>query len=355
MTDGDADPGDEPAEGSDAAAGGVTGDASDGAAEETPADDAEETPIADAEDATAGDGTADRDALVFAVASGKGGVGKTTSVVNLAASMADAGRDVVVVDFDLGMANVSDFLDFEKPPRNLHDVLAGDANPGEAVAEVPGGFSVLPGGTELEDFGKADPANLRDVIGTLCEHFDVVLIDTGAGLSHDTAVPLGVADQVLLVTTAQTASLANTRKTRELAERLGGDVEGIIITRVGGGAAESTETIQGEFDVPILGSIPEDRATAEAAKAGTPLLVHSPDSPASQAYRELAYDLLGESLPLDFRDGASEEPDTAEPAGGGMSGLVEEAESGATESEDAGPQKRSLLSKLTGGLVGGKK
>lgn len=342
MTDGDADPGDEPAEGSDAAEGGVTGDASDAADDETP--------VTDAEDAPTGDESTERDALVFAIASGKGGVGKTTTVVNVAASMAEAGRDVVVVDFDLGMANVSDFLDFDRPPRNLHDVLAGDANPGEAVADAPGGFSVLPGGTELEDFGKADPANLRDVIETLSEHFDVVLVDTGAGLSHDTAVPLGVADQVLLVTTAQAASVANTRKTRDLAERLGGDVEGIIITRVGGGASESTQEIQGQFDVPILGSIPEDRATGEAAKAGDPLLLYAPDSPATQSYRELAYDLIGESLPLDFRDGASDDTDAAEPASGSMGTLVEEA-----EPEDSEPEKRSLISKLTGGLVGGKK
>ena len=347
MTDGDADPGDEPGGGSDAAEGGVTGDATDAADDETP--------IADAEDAPASDETAGRDALVFAVASGKGGVGKTTTIVNLAASMADAGRDVVVVDFDLGMANVSDFLDFDRPPRNLHDALAGDANPGEAIADAPGGFSVLPGGTDLEDFGKADPANLRSVIETLCEHFDVVLIDTGAGLSHDTAVPLGVADHVLLVTTAQAASVANTRKTRELAERLGGDVEGLVITRVGGGASESTAEIQGQFDVPIVGNIPEDRATGEAAKAGEPLLLYAPDSPATQSYRELAYDLLGESLPLDFRDGASEDTDTGEPAGGDVGGLVEEAESEKADSGETGPQKRGLLSKLTGGLVGGKK
>lgn len=313
----------------------------------------------DADPAGAQDASDDADgARVFAVASGKGGVGKTTTVVNLAASMADAGRDVVVVDFDLGMANVADVLDFEKPPRTLHDVLASEANPGEAIADAPGGFSVLPGGTTIEDFGKADPAKLRDVIATLREHFDVVLIDTGAGLSHDTSVPLGLADDVLLVTTAQAASLANTRKTRDLADRLGGSVTGVIVTRVGGGAASLPTDIQEQFDVPLLGSIPEDRTTAEAASEGEPLLTFAPESPATQAYRELAYDLLGESLPLDFRDSGSEStsgPPTPTPAApsdesdaAGMDALVDEAE---PEEE---PEKRSLLSKLTGGLVGGK-
>lgn len=338
MTDGDAEPGDEQVVGSDAAAGGVTDDAAD----DTPTDESTET---DAESGTA----AERESIVYAIASGKGGVGKTTTAVNLAAAMAETGRDVVVVDFDLGMANVADFLEYENPPRTLHDVLAGEANPGEAVADAPGGFRVLPGGTELEDFGKADPAKLRDVITTLRDHFDVVLLDTGAGLSHDTSVPLGVADAVLLVTTAQAASLANTRKTRSLAELLEGSVEGVIVTRVGGGAPAHPDDIESQFDVPVLGTIPEDRTTAEAATAGKPLREYAPDSPAAQAYRELAYDLLGESLPLDFRDEPEASESEDEAATGGMGPLVEEAE---PEEE---PEKRSLLSKLTGGLIGGKK
>lgn len=299
----------------------------------------------------ASDEATDGGARVFAVASGKGGVGKTTTVVNLAASVADTGRDVVVVDFDLGMANVADFLDFEEPPQRLHDVLAGEAEPGDALAEAPGGFSVLPGGTTIEDFGKADPAKLRDVIATLRDQFEVVLVDTGAGLSHDTSVPLGLADGVILVTTAQAASLANTRKTRDLANRLGGHVEGVVVTRVGGGATDAPSDIQTQFDVPLLGSIPEDSTTAEAARAGEPLIAFAPDSPATQAYRELAYDILGETLPLDFRDGAATGGEAAGPsedeAQDDVDALVEEA-----ESEESPPEKRGLLSKLTGGLVG---
>jgi septum site-determining protein MinD len=284
---------------------------------------------------------------VIAIASGKGGVGKTTTVVNVAAWMTAAGRDVVVVDFDLGMANVADFLDFEPPSRTLHDVLADEGDPAEAIAEVPGGFGVVPGGTTLADFGKADPAKLGGVVDHLREHYDVVLLDTGAGLSHDTSLPLGLADEVLLVTTAQAASLANTRKTRELAERLSGTISGVVVTRVGGGSGERPEAVGDAFDLPVLGSIPEDRSTAGAATAGVPLREHAPDSPAAQAYRELAYDLLGESLPLDFRDDATDTPeDTASDVEPSAPEEIEEAEP---------PAKPSLLSRLTGGLIGNKK
>lgn len=354
MTDGDDDPG-------EATAG--PGDATADAPTTVPTPDGEDTgtvgvdPEAVGEaiehvtdDSSAADLAGDGDgARVFAVASGKGGVGKTTTVVNLAAAMAAADRDVVIVDFDLGMANVGDFLGFEEPPRTLHDVLAGEGGPGEAIVDAPGGFRVLPGGTTIEDFGKADPAKLRDVITTLREHFDVVILDSGAGLSHDTTVPLGLADEVLLVTTAQAASLANTQKTRTLADRLGGTVTGIVVTRVGGGATEDAAAIERQFDVPILGSIPEDRATAEAARAGQPLIEYAPDSPASIAYRELAYDLLGESLPLDFRDRAESDTDAEAADATGTGRLVEEAE------EPNEPEERGLLSKLTGGLLGGTK
>lgn len=276
---------------------------------------------------------------VIAIASGKGGVGKTTTAVTLAAAMASAGRSVVVVDFDLGMANVADFVDLGVPDATLHDVLAGDADLEDAIVDAPGGFSVVPGGTTLADFGKADPAEFGDAIATLRGRYDVVLVDTGAGLSHDTSLPLGLADDVVLVTTAQAASLANTRKTRELADHLDGTVTGVVVTRVGG-TGDSTDVVEERFDLPLLGVIPEDSATAAAAAAGSPLLKHAPESPASQAYRELAYELLGEDLPLDFREDAAE-PDEAGP-------LVEDTEG------TAEPDQPGLLARLTGGLVGGK-
>jgi len=146
------------------------------------------------------------------------------------------------------------------------------------------------GGTDIEDFGRADPSKLRDVAADLREAYDVVVVDTGGGLSHDTTVPLGLADDVLLVSTPQVAALENTAKTLALAERVGGEVAGLVLTREGGSA--DTEDAVADLDVPLLAAIPEDSGVADSEDAGEPLVVHAEESPAAQSYRELGYELL---------------------------------------------------------------
>ena len=274
---------------------------------------------------------------VFAVASGKGGVGKTTTAVNLAAATAEADRSVVLVDYDLGMSNVGAVLDVESVGVTLHDVLAGETDTLDAVGDAPGGFDAMVGGTDIEDFGRADPSKLRAVAEDLREKYDVTIVDTGGGLSHDTTVPLGLADDVILVSTPQVAALENTKKTLELAERVDGDVTGLILTRVGGRAVD-TETAVEDIDVPLLGTIPEDGAVPESEDACEPLVVHAPENPAAQCYRELGYELLGESPPVSFRDG-DEEASAA--AGAAFADVMDEDD-----------EQRSLLSKLTGGWLG---
>ncbi|WP_433626159.1 AAA family ATPase [Halomicrococcus sp. NG-SE-24] len=156
---------------------------------------------------------------VYTVASGKGGVGKTTTAINLGAMLAEAGADVVVVDTDLGMANIAGFLDFEMDGATLHDVLAGEADVAAAVYEAPGDVDVLPSSTDIQAFAKSETENLPEVVAALREEYDFVLLDTGAGISYDTMLPLSLADAVLLVTTPDVASVRDTAKTGELTAR----------------------------------------------------------------------------------------------------------------------------------------
>jgi septum site-determining protein MinD len=279
---------------------------------------------------------------VFAVASGKGGVGKTTTAVNLAAAMAEADRSVVLVDYDLGMANIGAVLDVEEVETTLHDVLAGEAETQDAVSAAPGGFDVMLGGTTIEDFGRADPSELRDVTEDLRDTYDVTIVDTGGGLSHDTTVPLGLADDVLLVSTPQVAAIENTEKTLQLARRVGGDVKGLILTRLGTGGVDAEAAVE-DLPVPLLGKIPEDNQVAESETDGEPLVTYAQESPAAQSYRELGYELVGESLPLSFQEDGEGE---SAAAGAALAEVMD---------EEAEEQKPSLVSRLTGGLLGSKK
>ncbi|AKH96727.1 nucleotide-binding protein [Halanaeroarchaeum sulfurireducens] len=238
---------------------------------------------------------------VFAVASGKGGVGKTTSAVNLAAGFAEAGRSVVVVDVDLGMANIRDVLDVEEG-ATLHDVLAGDADLEAALLDGPDDLDAVVGTPSIGAFGRADTEGLSEIVETLRDRYDVVVLDTGAGLNYDAALPLGLADEVILVTTPDDAALSNTVTTRDLVDRLDGDLAGVIVNRMGGRAGSASDDVEERLDAPVLGSVPEDSAVADTAAEGTPVVVANRTSPAAQSFREIAYGILDEPLPRDWAD-----------------------------------------------------
>lgn len=230
---------------------------------------------------------------VYAVASGKGGVGKTTTTVNLGTALAGAGRRVAIVDADLGMANLGNMLGVEGE-GSIHDVLAGGATVSETLADGPGGMTVVPGEQSLEAFAEADPAKLRKVINTLESTFDVVLVDTGAGLSHETMVPLGLADGILLVTTPDDVAVSDTIKTAEIADRVDGTVIGAIVTRVT--RDTDVQGIAERFEFPLLGVIPADPEAAQSE----PLVVETPQSDAAEAYEQLTA-----ALEAVFFDGAT--------------------------------------------------
>ena len=231
---------------------------------------------------------------VYAVASGKGGVGKTTTVANLGAVLAAGGHETVVVDADLGMGNLAGALGVDADGgTTVHDVLAGRATAVEARREGPVGLGVLPASDSLDDFGTANPSNLRALLDGLDEvGAEVVFVDTSAGLSHDSVEPLRVADEVLLVSTPERGALGDTAKTRDVAGRFGTPMAGAVVTRVT--PDTDLDAVADRLGVPIRGSIPDDPAVSTAAEAGDPLVVAAPDAPATDAYRRLAVDLTGD-------------------------------------------------------------
>lgn len=235
---------------------------------------------------------------VCTVAGGKGGVGKTTTAGNLGVALQQAGRDVAVVDADLGMANLASALDVQYDGA-VHDVLAGDASVSEVLADGPAGLTVVPGDQGLEAFADADPAGLRPVVDTLRSTFDVVVVDTGAGLSHEVAVPLGLADGVLLVSTPDDVAVDDTRKTAMLAERLDGEVLGLLVNR----AVRTTDVaaVTDRVGFPCLGVVPDDAGGPDEQ----PVVCTAPDSPSATAYRDLAEVLDG----IFFRGGTVEDAD----------------------------------------------
>ncbi|WP_096390577.1 nucleotide-binding protein [Halopenitus persicus] len=236
-------------------------------------------------------------ATVYAVASAKGGVGKTTTAAAIGTLLADAGASVVAIDADLGMANLAGTLGIDAEGETIHDVLAGRVDPEAAAQEGPRGLRILPGKTDLDAYADADPAGLVDVVDSFADA-DYVILDAGAGLSHDSALPLEIADRTLLVSTPEREALRDTAKTGQLADRLGGTVHGAVITRVDpDDPHRHDDLIVAHLDVPIHERIPEDDAVGDAVAAGEPLVVFAPTAPATRGYRSLTERLTGLDLP----------------------------------------------------------
>jgi flagellar biosynthesis protein FlhG len=150
-------------------------------------------------------------ATITAVTSGKGGVGKTFVAANLAAALARAGQRVLVLDADLGLANLDVVLNLAARVT-LHDVFTGRATLEEALQPAPGGFTVLLAGSGLVEYSRMTPEvrdKLLDVIAQVRPRFDQVLLDTGAGISDVVLFTVSLADEVLVVATPEPTSLTD--------------------------------------------------------------------------------------------------------------------------------------------------
>src|SRR6218665_4003320 len=155
--------------------------------------------------------TTTRLARTVAITSGKGGVGKTFFSANLAAALTRQGLKVLVLDADLGLANLDVVLNLF-PKITLHDVFTGKAQLEDAILPAPGGFSVLLAGSGLVEYSRLTPEvrdKLLEIIETVAPRFDRILIDTGAGISDVVLYAVSLAHEVLVVATPEPTSLTD--------------------------------------------------------------------------------------------------------------------------------------------------
>ncbi len=239
-----------------------------------------------------------RPAHIIAVTSGKGGVGKTFVSANLAAALARGGRRVLVLDADLGLANLDVVLNLF-PKITLHDVFTGKHTLAEAVLPAPGGFSVLLAGSGMVEYSRMTPEvreQLQRVIDEVTPRFDHVLLDTGAGISDVVLYTVSLAGEVVVVATPEPTSLTDAYATiKVLATTQGRRRIGLIVNQVhkqGEGRSVRTQLqqvvdryVNPGLDSPVrlelLGEIPSDPAVREAVHRRQLLLELLPGTPAA--------------------------------------------------------------------------
>ena len=241
---------------------------------------------------------------ITAITSGKGGVGKTFVAANLAAALARSGRRVLVLDADLGLANLDVVLNLF-PKITLHDVFTGKSTLADAILPAPGNFSVLLAGSGMVEYSRMTPEvreQLQALVAEVAPQFDHVLLDTGAGISDVVLYTVSLAGEVLVVATPEPTSLTDAYATiKVLANTQGRRRVHLLVNqtrRPGEGRAVRAQLQQvvdryvnpalmtsesGPVRLELIGEIPIDPAVREAVQRRQLLLETMPGTAASQA------------------------------------------------------------------------
>ena len=253
--------------------------------------------------------TAPKRSNIIAITSGKGGVGKTFVAANLAAALARQGQRVLVLDADLGLANLDVVLDLF-PKVTLHDVFTGRTPIEEAILPAPGGFSVLLAGSGMVEYSRMTPEvreQLQRIVALVAPRYDCVLLDTGAGISDVVLYTVSLADEVLIVATPEPTSMTDAYATiKVLAMQQGRRSMRLVVnqTRTNGEGRIVRQQLQQVVDryvapaieapmrLDLLGELPSDPAVREAVQRRQLLLLMSPGAPAAVAMSALATRLI---------------------------------------------------------------
>ncbi len=238
-------------------------------------------------------------ATVIAVTSGKGGVGKSNIAVNLAIQFAAAGRDVVLLDADLGLAN-ADVLCNINLSSNLAHVIARKKELSEVLVRAPGGFRLIGGASGLArmaDLTDLDRQRLVDALVELERQTDIIIIDTGAGISPNVLSFTRCADHVLVVTTPEPTAITDAYAVIKVVSRdQTGRQLSLLVNQVrspseGRVVHERIAKVAKQFlNVAVLdaGCVPDDDQVSLAVRKRMPFVMSHPNCPASLGVARLA-------------------------------------------------------------------
>ena len=234
--------------------------------------------------------------VIITVTSGKGGVGKTTTSINLGAALNALNREVIIVDANLTTPNVGLHLGAPIVPVNLNHVMQGKAKVSDAIYEHESGTKVIPSSLSVKELRKINHDKLKDIAKKLKGMADFVILDSAAGLGDEAVSSIEAADELIIVTNPEITAVTDALKTAKLAQELGKKVRGVIVNRVSGNNQEmSILNIKEMLDLPILGVIPEDRKVLASLRHKDAVIHMYPYTKSSLAYKKIAAKIAGVS------------------------------------------------------------
>ncbi|MBI3412669.1 MAG: AAA family ATPase [Candidatus Aenigmarchaeota archaeon] len=231
---------------------------------------------------------------LICVASGKGGVGKTTVVSNLASAITKLDKKVMVIDGNVTTPNIGFHLNMPLTPTTLHDVMRGKARIRDAIYRHETGFYVLPAGISFDEMKGVDTARLSEVVANLNGTMDMIIVDSAAGLGREAQSAMDATNEMILVTNPDLPSVADALKTIKIAHGKGKQITAVVLNRIRNHKHEMTkEEVEEMLSAPVAAEIPEDLGIPISIALRKPIVQTNPRSPAAEEITKLAHALVG--------------------------------------------------------------
>lgn len=253
-------------------------------------------------------------ARVITVTSGKGGVGKTNTAVNLAVQFKKAGKRVILFDADFGMANI-EVMFGAVPKYNLTDMVQKGMPLKNIVTEGPMGIGFISGGSGVADLVDMEKDQLQYLIQRmreLDEMADIIVIDTGAGIGSTVMEFLTASSEIMLLTTPEPTSITDSYSLLKTLNNTPGFLEKgariyFLANRVeskseGRAMFQNLNVVVNKFlsiQMEYLGIVPQDDAILRAVMRQSPVTINAPSSRSSRAFESLAAQLLEEETEIE--------------------------------------------------------
>src|SRR3989338_9128638 len=195
-------------------------------------------------------------AKLITITSGKGGVGKTTTAINIGAALNFFGKEVIIVDANLTTPNVGLHLGAPIVPVSLNHVLLGKAEIADAIYEHESGTRIIPSSLSVRELRRINHGKLKEVSKKLRKIADYVILDSAAGLGEEAIAAMEAADEMIIVTNPEITAITDALKTYKVIESLGKEVTGVIVTRHRNLKTEMPiENVADMLELPIIGVI----------------------------------------------------------------------------------------------------
>jgi len=227
-------------------------------------------------------------ARVIAVVSGKGGTGKTTTAVNLAAALSDFGEDTLLIDADLQTPSVSVHLGEPEIPVTLTEYIKGTDKLKNAIYRTTMGFKLLPASLGAVEFGR-EIKRLKTAINKARKLADYIVVDCPPGVGREVHLVLQECDEVLIVTNPELPAIADGIKSVKLAEQYDKTILGVVVNKAMNQSFECPPAeVEELLNYPIIAALPSEKAVKMALKNNQAVMHHAPRSKYSRSMRKLA-------------------------------------------------------------------